>query len=201
MSLIYSLLLEFGPCSTTELLDFLNSDLYLHKGLPVCQDFTRSKLRYQLNKFAKNNKEIFKFRCENGFKVRFGTTIFKYYLPYEPRSLKVQGYLKPCIFCGMPIYINQNKVFHFKYKCSQYQEQEYFRLLKLENFWAIISRDFVYGILDNLHSYELRLPGPIKNKTNSNIKSELWLINDEAREREIIEPDRILPVKAEEFIV
>ncbi len=71
----------------------------------------------------------------------------------------------------------------------------------MDNFWAIISRDFIYGVLDNLQSWAIRLPGKNQNKSNEVILSELWLINEKAREMEIIESDRILPLKVEEYLV
>ena len=58
----------------------------------------------------------------------------------------------------------------------------------------------MYGILDDIHSCKLRLPENNQNKVKDNILSELWLINKKARENEIIESDRILPLKAEEYI-
>lgn len=200
INIIYSILLEFGPCSSTEILDFLRSDLYYQKGHFSSQEWTRSKIQYQLEKISLKSDKIFKFQSNSGFQNRYGATKFQYYLLQEPRYLKVQGYLKHCMFCGMPIYINKAKVFHFKFKCNQYQEQKYFKLLKVEDFWAIISRDFIYGILDDLRSCALRLPGRNQNKSNEDILSELWLINERAREKELIESDRLLPLKAEEFI-
>ncbi|MBN1215456.1 MAG: hypothetical protein JXA99_08420 [Candidatus Lokiarchaeota archaeon] len=201
MTIIESILIELGPFATIEILDYLRSDFFCQKSYYNRDEWTRSKVRYQLNKISKNNKKIFKFHSSYGYLVRYGYTKFIYYLLEEPRYLKVQGYLKHCMYCGMPIYINDKKVFHFKYKCKQYQPQEYFKLLKINNFWAIISNNFVYGILDDLHSCKLRLPENNQNKANDNIFSELWLINEVARENEIIESDCILQLKAEECII
>ncbi|MHA1489299.1 MAG: hypothetical protein ACTSRI_06560 [Promethearchaeota archaeon] len=200
MNVIHSILSEFGPCSTTEVLDYIRSDFFYLKGHYSSKEWTRSKIRDQLNRISRNNDKVFKFHCNNGFKVRYGASKFEYFILQEPRYLKVKGYIKRCMFCGMPIYIENSNVFHFKYKCKQYKPQEYFKLLKLEDFWAIISRDYVYGILDDLHSCTLRLPGRNENKSNEVIFSELWLINKMARKRELIEPDRLLSIKAEEFI-
>ena len=72
--------------------------------------------------------------------------------------------------------------------------------MKVNNFWAIISRDYVYGVLDNLQSCKMRLPGRNQTKSNENLLSELWLINEKAREKMLIESDRVLPLKAEEYI-
>ncbi len=199
-NIIHSILLEFGPCSIIEILDYMQSDLFYQKGYFSPKEWTHRRVEYQLDKICKNNKKIFKFQCNSGFKVRYGMTKFIYYLLREPRFLKSQGYLKHCMFCGMPIYINDNEVFHFTYKCNQYQKQDYFNLIKVNNFWGIISRDFVYGILDDLHSCVLRLPGTIYKKTHASPLSELWLINQKARKNELIESDRLLPLKAEEFI-
>ena len=56
-------------------------------------------------------------------------------------------------------------------------------------------------ILDDLQSGKLRLPGRNQNKLDKDVYSELWLINEMAREKELIESDRLLPLKAEEFII
>ena len=199
-NLIRSIIFEFGPCSSAEILDYLKSNLFYQKGHISSQEWTRSKMQYQLDKLSLKDDKIFKFQSNSGFKNRYGITKFQFYLLYEPRYLIVKGYLKHCMFCGMPIYIKGTKVFHFKYECNQYQEQEYFKLIKVKNFWAIISRDFVYGVLDDLHSCALRLPGRNQKKNNKNILSELWLINEKAREIELIESDRLLPLNAEEYI-
>ena len=200
LHIIQSILLEFGPCATTEILDYLRSDLIYQRGHYTSQEWTRRKIKYQLDKVSRENDKIFKFKSNSGFKVRYGTTKFEYYLLQEPRYLRVKGYLKRCMFCGMPIYIKDINVFHFRYNCKQYEPQNYFKLLKLDDFWAIISCDFVYGVLDDLQSCTLRLPGRIQNKSNTDIVSELWLINEKAREQELVESDRLLPLKAEEFI-
>ncbi len=201
MDIIQTILLEFGPCATPEILDYLRSDLFYQKGHYHSQEWTRSKIKYQLDKISQKKENIFKLYSNSGFKVRYGNSKFEYYLLQEPRYLKVKGYVKRCMFCGMPIYIKDTNVFHFKYNCRQYTPQKYFKLLKIDTFWAIISRDFIYGVLDNLQSCGIRLPGKNQNKSNEDVLSELWLINEKAREKEIIEPDRILPLKAEEYLV
>ncbi len=199
-SIIEQILLESGPCATTEILDYIRSNLFYQKGQYFSQEWTRSKIKYQLNKISREDDKIFKINCNSGFKVRYGPTKFQFYLLEEPRYLKVKGYLKRCMFCGMPIYIIDTNVFHFKYKCKQYEPQNYLKLMKLEAFWAILSKDFVYGILDDMQSCILRLPGSNQNKSNKEIFYELWLINERAREMELIESDRLLPLKAEEYI-
>ncbi len=201
MDIIQTILLEFGPCATPEIFDYLRSDLFYQKGHYPSQEWTRSKIKYQLDKISQKNEKIFKLFSNSGFKVRYGNSNFEYYLLQEPRYLKVKGYVKRCMFCGMPIYIKDTNVFHFKYNCRQYTPQKYFKLLKIDTFWAIISRDFVYGVLDNLQTCTIRLPGKNQNKSNGGVLSELWLINEKAREKEIIESDRILPLKVEEYLV
>ncbi len=201
MNIIQSIILEFGPCATPEILDYLRSNFFYQKGHYTPIEWTYSKIKYQLKKISRENNEIFKFKSINGYKIRYGTTKFRYYLLKEPRYLRVKGYIKRCMYCGMPIYIYDSKVFHFKYKCKQYQTQNFFKLLKIDTFWVIISPNFVHGILDDLQSGDLRLPGRNQNKSPKNIYSELWLINEIARERELIESDRLLPLKAEEYIV
>ena len=179
----------------------MRSNLFYQRGYYSPIEWTRSKIKYQLKKISQTNDKISKFQSNSGFKVRYGATKFKYYLLQEPRYLRVKGYIKRCMFCGMPIYIYDSKVFHFKYKCKQYKTQKYFKLLKVDIFWAIISPNFVHGILDDLQSGKLRLPGRNQNKLYKDVYSELWLINEMAREKELIESDRILPLKAEEFII
>lgn len=201
MDIIQTILLEFGPCATPEILDYLRSNFFYQKGYFTSIEWSQSKIKYQLKKISLENDEIFKFQSINGYKIRYGTTRFKYYLLKEPRYLRVKGYIKRCMFCGMPIFIYDSKVFHFKYKCEQYQVQTFFKLLKIDTFWAIISPNFVHGILDDLQSGNLRLPGRNQNKYFDDIYSELWLINEKAREKELIESDRLLPLRAEEYIV
>ncbi len=201
MNIIKSIILEFGPCAKLEILDYLRSDLFYKKGNYSPIEWTRSKIQYQLKKISQKDKNIFKFKSNNGFKVRYGISKFKYYSLKEPRYIRVKGYIRRCMFCGMPMYVYDSEIFHFKYKCKHYEEQKCFELLKLNTFWAIISPNYVHGILDDLQSGTIRLPGTNQNKSNRQIHSELWLINEKAREKEIIETDRLLPIKAEEFIV
>lgn len=199
-NIINSIVEEFGPCAINEVLDYLHSDLLIQKGHMTLEEWNRRKIRYHINKLVKSNNNIFKFKCETGYKVRYGFTKFTFYLLEEPRYLKESGYLKRCMFCGIPIYIQGTKVFHFKYDCKQYKPQNYLKLLKFNDSWAIVSRDFIYGILDSLQSCQLRLPRGNPGNYDENIKSELWLINKKAREKGIIEPDRLLSLNAEEFI-
>ncbi|MBN1800670.1 MAG: hypothetical protein JW891_04145 [Candidatus Lokiarchaeota archaeon] len=200
MNVLLSILAEFGPCAPIEVLDYLRSNIFCQRNKFSSEEWTQSKIRHKLNNLVESNKIIFKFESKSGFKVRYGLSRFKYYLLQEPRFLRVKGYIKRCMFCGMPIYIEDSNVFHFQYKCKQYTPQEHFKLMKVDTFWVIISRDYVYGILDDLQSSALRLPGKINNKSSGNSFSELWLINECARKQELIEPDRLLPIKAEEFI-
>lgn len=198
--IIKSIITEYGPCAVNEALDYLKSDFFFQKGNFTPEEWSYRKVQYYLNKMTDNYRDIFKFSCDSGYSVRYGQTKFSYYLLEEPRFLKVKGYLKRCMFCGMPIYINETKVFHFRYNCKQFKPQNYFKLLKIDNFWAIISGDFVYGILDDLQSCQLRLPNYYQNRMYNMLQSELWLINQKARESQIIESDRLLPLKAEEYI-
>ncbi|KKN42879.1 hypothetical protein LCGC14_0708760 [marine sediment metagenome] len=201
MNIIRSILLEYGPCSSTEILDYIRSELFYKKGYYSPQEWTERKIKYQLDKLSTSDNKVFRLQSSSGFKFRYGYSKFDYFLLREPRYLKVEGYLKRCMFCGMPIYIFGSKIFHFKYNCQQYTPQNHFKLLKVDIFWAVISRDFVYGVIDNLESCTIRLPGKNRNNSYENILSELWLINEKAREKEIIEFDRILPLKVEEYLV
>lgn len=201
MKIIETILNEFGPCSTSEVLDYLNSDFFYNKGNYSSHDWTKSNIRYYLDKISQENEKIFKFESSSGYKVRYGLSNFEYYLRSEPRFLKVKGQLKRCIYCGMPIYANENNEFHFKYKCEQCIPQDYFKLVKLNSIWVIISRDYVFGVLDDLSSCSIRLPGKNQDSQKDNSLSELWLINEKARELELIEEDRLLTLKADEFIV
>ena len=201
LDIIQTILLEFGPCATPEILDYLRSNFFFQKGFYTSIEWNQSKIKYQLKKISKENNTILKFQSRTGYKVRYGITKFKYYSLKEPRYLRVKGYIKRCMYCGMPIYIYDSKVFHFKYKCKQYESQNFFKLMKIDTFWAIISPNFVHGILDDLQSGNLRLPGRNQDKSYKKIYSELWLINEKAREKELIEFDRLLPLKVEEYIV
>lgn len=200
MEIIKSIVLEFGPCATREVLDYLRSDLFLQKGNYSPEEWTYSKVMYYLNKISDEDKRIFKFHCESGYQIRYGATKFSYYLLEEPRFLKVKGYLKRCMFCGMPIFVQDVNIFHFKYQCKQYEPQNKFQLLKVDNFKAIISRDYIFGILEDFQTAKLRLPGINQNYSELKIFSELWLINKKARDLELIEPDRLLSLYAEEYI-
>lgn len=193
------ILSEFGPCTITEILDYLKSDFFQIKGQFNPEEWTYSKVNYRVNKIVEENPKFFKFECTTGYKFRFGVSKFKYYSLKEQRFLKIKGYLKRCMFCGMPMFIEDERIFHFKYHCTQYEPQDYFKLIKVENFRAIISKDFVHGILDSLNSSELRLPENYKGE-NANVSTELWLINKKARENKFIESDRLLPLRAEEYI-
>lgn len=201
MDIIKTILLEFGPCSTPEILDYLRSNLFYQKGYYSSIEWSQSKIKYKLKKISQEDDNIFKFQSIDGYKIRYGTTKFKYYLLKEPRYLRVKGYIKRCMFCGMPIFIYESKVFHFKYNCQQYKPQEFFKLLKINDLWVIISRNYIHGILDDLQSSKLRLPGKNRDRFYKDILSELWVINEKAREEEIIEHDLLLPLKAEEYIV
>lgn len=105
------------------------------------------------------------------------------------------------MFCGMPMYVKNAQVFHFQYNCKQYHPQKHFKLLKLNNFWAIISQSFIHGILDDLQTQELRLPSSLSGHNGSSFSSELWIINHEARKKGLIEPDSLLSVDVEEYLV
>jgi hypothetical protein len=201
INIIYSILLEFQPCNAQEILDYMRSNLFYQKGNLSHQEWTVSMINYQLDKLGQENDKIFKFQSKSGFKVRYGMSKFDYYLLMEPRYLRENGYLKRCMFCGMPIYINDTKVFHFKYQCKQYIPQEFFKLIKVDYFWAIISRNFVHGVIDDLQSLNLRLPGKNQDKNLDGIHTELWKINEKAREKNLIEKDRLLPLKVDEFII
>jgi len=192
--------MEFGPCATREVLDYMCSDLFLQKGNYSTEEWNYGKIKYYLDKISETDKKIFKFQCKSGYQVRYGPTKFNYYLLEEPRYLKVKGYLKRCMYCGMPIFVQDNKIFHFKYECKQYEPQDIFKLLKVENFWTIISRNYVHGILDDLQFAKLRLPNTNQNPSETNIVSELWLINERAREMKFIESDRLLTLDAQEYI-
>ncbi len=198
-ALILSILQELSPCSSYEIYDYMKSDFFYKKGNLYLDHISIARISRFLVQIEKENKSIFKFICADGFNFRYGYTKFKFYLPLEPRYLKPQGYLKRCMNCGMPIYIEGDRVFHFKYHCSQFQQQDYFKLIKFGKKRAIISHNFVYGVIDDLNTSNLRFP--FKNMDNQeNILSELWIINETARKLGLIELDKILPLKADEYI-
>lgn len=197
--LLLEILDELSPCSVAEIIDYFNSDLFYIKGNICKEDITVQKIRYELEKLVKKIPQVVKFQCQDGYKVRYGITKFKYYLLSEPRYLRVAGYIKRCMFCGMPMYIEDQKVIHFKHHCPQYQPQNFFQLIKLENFWAIISKAYIHGVMNDLNSAQLRLPDR-NESSNALTTSELWLINQKARENHLIERDQILPIKGDEYI-
>ena len=201
MNLINTIITEIGPISSIEILDYLNSDLFYERGNFSSEEWTRSKIQYQMDKLAREKENVYKFTCNSGFKTRYGTTKFNYFLSEEPRFLKVRGYLKRCMYCGIPIYIHDTKIFHFNFKCDQFYPQSYFNLLKVNDFWAIISKDYIYGVLEDFQTCMLRLPGIIKLKSKKDVQSEFWMINLKAKEQELIESDRILLIYAEETLI
>ncbi|MGQ4876207.1 MAG: hypothetical protein ACP6IY_19235 [Promethearchaeia archaeon] len=200
MDIIKSILFEMDPCSSAEILDYINSDLFYYRGYNNPKELNLSQITRRLNTISKNSNKIFKFECENGYKNRFGISKYQEYLASEPRYLKVYGYMERCMFCGMPVYVYQNKSHHFKYKCEKYPEQNIFKLIKVESLYAIISQHYVYGVLDDLQSCNLRLPGKNNNKSRKNILSELWLINEFTKENGLIDSEQLLTLKAEEYI-
>ncbi|MGQ4876269.1 MAG: hypothetical protein ACP6IY_19580 [Promethearchaeia archaeon] len=200
MDIIYSVLLELQPCSSAEILDFINSNLFYYRGYKNPGELTLSQINYYLKKIIRNSAKIFRFECENGYKIRFGLSKYHGYTPSEPRYLKVQGNIEHCMYCGMPIYNHHGKEYHFEYNCDKYDEQSEYKLIKVGKIYAIISRQYIHGILDDLQSCYLRLPGKNGNLTHKNIFSELWVINEHARKNGLIDADQLLTLKAEEFI-
>ncbi len=194
-----SILYDLSPCSVAEIYDYIHSDLFYIRGNICTEELTMKKIRYELERLVKINTQIFKFQCKSGYRVRYGFTKFKYYISNEARFLKVKGYIKRCMFCGMPIYVEEDHLFHFKYKCNQYHPQDFFQLVKIQDFWVIISHAFIHGILDNLHSAVLRLPEGNKNSKSENT-SEWWLINKILRKKVYTKNDKIFFVRGEEYI-
>jgi len=201
MNLIHTIIKDIGPISSTELLDYLNSDLFYKKGYFTHEEWTRSKIQYRLDKLTRNFDDIFKFKCKSGLNARYGISKFKTFLSEEFRFLEVKGYLKRCMYCGIPIYIQDEKIFHFKFKCEQFFPQSFFKLLKVDDFWAILSENFIFGILEDFQSCSIRLPGNFKSKAEKDILTEFWLINTRAKEQEIINKDQILKIYAEERLI
>jgi len=198
-ALILSILQELSPCSSYEIYDYMKSNFFYEKGHYYFDDLSIPKISRFLTQIEKENSNIFKFKCSDGFNFRYGFTKFKYFLPLENRYLRPQGYLKRCMHCGMPIYIEGNRIFHFKYQCSQYKQQNYYKLLRFGKKKAILSHNFIYGVIDDLNSGILRLPYKSK-QDNERVASELWLINEKARKIGWIESDRLLSLKADEYI-
>jgi hypothetical protein len=197
--ILISILYEISPCSIAEIYDYIHSDLFFLRGNICYKDFDLKKLRYELERLVAMNPHIYKFQCDSGYKVRYGFTKFLYYLPNEPRFLRVKGSLKRCMFCGMPIYAEENHIFHFKYNCEHYHPQNHFRLIKINGFWVIISRVGLIGIIDDINSTNLRLPDRVTN-IDPNNTSEWWLINRLLRKRGYTESEAFFPIIGDEYI-
>ncbi|WP_457556509.1 hypothetical protein [Candidatus Harpocratesius sp.] len=204
--LLLSILKEFSPCSSYEIYDYIRSDFFYEKGNICLEDVSIHRISTYLTQIEKERPEIVKFRCKSGFPLRYGYTKFKYFLLDEIRYLRPKGYLKRCMYCGMPMFIEENHIFHFKYKCDQYQHQNMFKLIKFGSKRAIISANFVFGVIDDINQGKFRLPDTFsktlyhEKEKKPSVYSELWMINHKAREIGIIEKDRLLPLKAEEYI-
>ena len=193
--------MEFGPCSVRDLYDYLRSDLAHKRGLHVGAEINLDNLRNSLEKLIERDQRIIKFQCKSGTKIRYGFTKYVSILPTEPRFLKVKGRLDRCFRCGQLKFTSESKIFHLPAACPFYKAQNYFKILKINDARVIISENFVYGVIDNLNTPQIRFPGVIFDKTVNDRISELWYINNIAHQQEIIIPDRLLPLKVDERLL
>ncbi|MHA1368589.1 MAG: hypothetical protein ACTSRA_02575 [Promethearchaeota archaeon] len=204
--LVKKALLEFGPCSVRDLFDYMRSDFALKRGLYIFKDFSIDILYKTLNKLVEKNELIVKFSCSSGTKVRYGYTNLPGCLPGEPRYLEPIGNLECCSFCGSPVFIYNGNKFHLHADCFKYSRQKTFIILRYNNTKAIISDSFVFGVIDGKMDYRIRLPGiinkppEITSKLRFGVFSELWYINELAREKGLVPPGRLLPLKVKETL-
>jgi hypothetical protein len=194
-------LMEFGPCSVRELHDYLRSDLALKRGLFCSKDTSMELLRAELNALAEENKTIIKFMCKTGTKVRYGITLFPGDRASETRYLVPMGTLQTCVYCALPIFTCENRRFHFPAKCTEYKTQNYFKIFRYKDTRAIISDDFVYGVIDNTEPFTLRLTKEVHLDKANRVLSELWYINQQACQQQQIPAGRLLPLKTRETMV
>jgi len=199
MEQIKTALMEFGPCSIGELWDYMRSDFYLSRGRKLVE-LNKSQIRYAVEKLVRNEPGIFRLYTLNGTRVRYGFRQFKELSKVEPRYLQVKGDLWRCMKCGMPIYQYGNHMYHFEYPCEECQAQSRFKRIKVNGeFYAIVDGNYVYGVLDNLHLGNLRLP-EVYRGDQEDVLSELWAINIHARDAEVVEWDKILCLNAQEIL-
>lgn len=202
--ILEQIITSLSPCAINEILDYIQSDLFHEKGYLIKEDFSESQIRYRVEKLISADKRFFKFYCLNGYEVRYGYTQFHYYLLEEPRYLRPKGYIKRCMYCGMPIFVEDTHIFHFPYHCKQHHPQQKFRLLRMEKSVVIYSDHYIHGIMDGINAGSIRLPANYGSESSSSsslgILSEWWQINELARDQNKISQTDLLYVKAEEYL-
>ncbi|MHA1996822.1 MAG: hypothetical protein ACTSU9_01820 [Promethearchaeota archaeon] len=191
-------LVEFGPCSVRDLFDYLQSSLALKRGLYIPGTLTMDKLRRELEKLVDTDESIVKFNCTSGTKIRYGLTNFVDYPISETRYLHPSGTIHACMYCGLQVFTKGGQTFHFPGRCSQCNNQTFFKIIRFAGSKAIISDSFVFGIIDKENKYKLRLPKQIHVEGYKSLLSELWYINELAREKGMIPKGKILPLNAME---
>ncbi len=190
--------MEFGPCSVRDLYDYLRSPFALTRGLYCSKNITIDAVRRELNALVSENREIVRYSCHSGTKIRYGVTLLRGFSQSETRFLKPNGVMHTCIYCGLRIFECDGRKFHFPAMCTQNVAQNYFKILKIKDAIAIISDDFVYGIIDDVAPYILRLSKEIHRDITGQPISELWYINRRAQQKKFVPVGRLLPLKTKE---
>ncbi|MHA1683673.1 MAG: hypothetical protein ACTSUE_22235 [Promethearchaeota archaeon] len=191
-------LVEFGPCSVRDLFDYLQSSLALKRGLYIPGTLTMDKLRRELEKLVDTDESIVKFNCTSGTKIRYGLTNFVDYPISETRYLHPSGTIHACMYCGLQVFTKGCQTFHFPGLCSQCINQTFFKIIRFAESKAIVSNSFVFGVIDKENKYHLRLPKQLHVEGYKSLLSELWYINELAREKGIIHKEKILPLNVME---
>jgi hypothetical protein len=191
-------LVEFGPCSVRDLYDYLRSTFAIKRGLYCPRDLTINGIRTELEAIVGEEGTVAKFQCTSGTKVRYGITQFTYYSPSEQRFLSPRGSLHTCVDCAFPIFECDGRSFHLPARCDKNVPQDYFKIMQYKDEKVILSNDFVYGIIENAAPCTLRLTKEFKQSGTNRLFSELWYINQQARSRQLVPPDRLLPLKTKE---
>lgn len=191
-------LVEFGPCSVRDLYDYLRSTFAIKRGLYCPRDFTINGIRAELEAIAGEENTIAKFNCTSGTKIRYGITKFTFYSRSVQRFLTPGGSLHTCVDCAFPIFECDGHSFHLPARCDKNVHQEYFKILQYKDEKVILSSDFVYGIIENAEPYTIRLTKEFRQNNTNRLFSELWYINQQARFKRLVPPDRLLPLRTKE---
>nr|MDO8119256.1 hypothetical protein [Candidatus Sigynarchaeota archaeon] len=179
--------------------DYLRSDVALQRGLFFSKDATVDTIRKELNLLVEEQDVIVRYACDSGVKYRYGITLYPRYAKSEERYLVPCGSIRTCEECGIPYFTCDNKIYHFPAACDRYVRDGYFTVLKYkEDARAIISSDYIYGIIEEKKQSTLQLPKELQHGKAKELVSELWLINQVAREKGYVPKGRVLRLRAKE---
>lgn len=191
-------LIDFGPCSVRELYEYLRSDISARRGLQCDKHVTLETVRNNVESLVATNPKYSKFQCTSGTKVRYGFVRVPRFPDAETRHLIPAGVVSTCPACGMQVFEEDGRGFHFPARCDNYVPQSFFKVIHFSQGKAIISDAFVHGIVDNARPYALRLPKEMEASGSTGVISELWHVNDRARAMGFLPPTGLLPLKVRE---